>query len=531
MSPGSNVWEPAPRRADPSASRAFWLVAVGLVVAWLAVTGWLVTATTTVGSPDEAANQYFMRHLATTGQYRADSGLTAETNELLYPRSSTRQGQFLAPGSFLGLVQAGAVVIKVFGIGAERFLTPVLGLGALIALHLMLRRFWGRWWSLGATVLVAVHPAWFGPLTNPYIHNGAFTALLIVSGWAVLRGLERPTVGRSIIAGVAFGAALFFRPVEAMWAVPIVIIALLARKLWWQLIVIGLVTAALQLPWLLANRELYGSSLASAYTPAGVFTDGEISEIVTAPAKLLFTPPGGVWTWHWLSTVWWYLVILGSPISVLGLIALGRYIRRAMRGVKTLKLGLIALPIVFFLVYYGTWDLYPISTASEIGWLASYVRYWLVLYVALSLGAVQTVKKLFPGRLAPLVLGGLIATAVTASVGHVNSGFLHHLAADKTGQARREFMLAQTDPAGLIIAGQQDKYLFGARRVAFAWPTSAVGLRAVQRTVSERPVYLYGTVNQYSESRLRSQLEPLGLVLGETKKLGDETLWSIIPQP
>lgn len=500
-----------------------------LAVAWVGVTSWMVTTTKTVGSPDEAANQYFMRQLAATGHYRVDSGLPPEANQNLFPRSSARFGADLASGSFLGLVQAGAVIIKIFGVGAERFLTPLLGLAALWTSYLVLRRFWNRTWALLATGLIAVHPAWFGQMTAPYMHNGAFTALLIISGWGLMRLLERPTLRRVVVMGSLFGAALFFRPVEALWVVPVIIVALVARKLWIPLIIVGGLTLVLQMPWLLANRELYGSWLASGYTPAGVFTDSvDVVETVTAPAKLLFTPPGGTWSWHWLSSVWWYLIVLGSPISVLAIMTLGRYLRRAAKGIKAFKLTVLALPMLFLMVYYGTWNLYPTSTSSQIGWLASYVRYWLILYVAMSVGASAAVHRMFSRQVAFGVMIGLIGLQLFSTVAQANSGIRARLAADQTGRERQAFILEKTSADSLVIAGQQDKYLFGKRRVAFALPSDPAGLTAVQKTVQLRPVYLYGTLNQYSETRLRTQLEPYRLTLSPTQHHGSDSLWQII---
>lgn len=531
MNNPSNAWNPTTLRTDPPRSRGFLVLVIALMIGWVSVTGWFVTTTKTVGSPDEAANQYFMRHLAATGQYRVDSGLPSETNQLLYPRSAMRLGADLASGSFLGLVQAGAGVIKVFGVGSERFLTPVLALLALIAAYLVLRRFWDRTWALLTTVLIAVHPAWFGQMTAPYLHNGAFTALLVVSGWALLRLLERPTPWRSVLMGIVFGASLYFRPIEVIWLAPIVAVILIARKSWWPLFIVGALTAIAQLPWLLVNHQLFGAWLSSAYTPSGIFTGGEdVAEVVTAPAKLLFTPPGGAWSWHWLSSVWWYLIVLGSPVSALALIAEGQYLRRAVKGIKAFKLGLIALPIIFLLVYYGTWDLYPVSTASQVGWLASYVRYWLIIYVALCIGASLALQKMFNRKLAIGAMVAVIGLQILTTVGHVNSGIVHRLAADRTGRDRQTFILQQTEADSLVIAGQQDKYLFGQRRVAFAWPTSEAGFQAVQKTVVNRSVYLYGTLNQFSDDRLRSQLAPYGLTLGSVKRLGSDSLWQILPK-
>lgn len=522
-------WYAAPPRDESPPTRWFLVVAIASVVTWLVLTGWIVTHTSTVGSPDEAANQLFTQHLATTDSYRISTGLTAAQTAVIHPRSVAVQGSDLLPGSFLGLVQAGALMAKVFGLGAERFLTPLLTLVALVALYLIFRRFWGRWWALLGVTLLAIHPVFFEFATLPYLHNGAFAAMLVVAGWCLLRLLEQSSPGRSLLFGLAYGLALFFRPVEVLWTGPIVAVILLVRPGGWRWL--GLAAAATltcQIPWLLVNHQLFGSWLSSGYTPSGVFSDAAGLSAVATPVMRLFTPPGGQWSWHWLSSTWWFLILLLPTWSVMAVVSLGVYFRRKYTTPsKALKLSLISLLGVFPLVYYGTWNLYPQIPAAKIGALASYARYWLPLYVAMTPGVILVLRRITPRWLLVGVVGMMVVSQLTVIITQPVSGLQARFAADRQARQRRQFMLGQTPVSAVIVAGSQDKYLYDARLTIFALPSTKTSWSIFQQLVQARPVFLLAAPNQYNLPQLIDQLTIQHLQLSDEVTVNRDQLWRI----
>jgi hypothetical protein len=413
-----------------------------------------VATTTIVGSPDEAANRLFITHLAETSQYRIDTGVSADALTFLHPRSIAAQGSYLASGSFLGLVQAGALVYQLFGAGAERMLTPLLSLVGLVAMYFVFRRFWSRLWSLLGVVLMAFHPAFFEFATLPYLHNGAAVAGLMVAGWALLRLLERPTMWTAVLSGSTLGVALYFRPVEALWVVPAVTIVLVARKLWVALLIVGTMTIVMQLPWLLANQLVYGSFLSSGYTPSGVFVDGEGAAAIAQPAKILFTPPGGAWTWHWMSSAWWYFVLFLPSWSFMGTIALARYFKRKyVTWSKALKLSTLCLIGLFPLVYYGTWNLYPTTPASVNGALASYVRYWVPLYLMMVPGVIIVLRLLSRRWLVALGVVVMLGTQALTIWSHPVAGLSARRTANAKYQVIRDRVLSMTETNAEVFLG------------------------------------------------------------------------------
>ncbi|MEK7636825.1 MAG: glycosyltransferase family 39 protein [Patescibacteria group bacterium] len=514
---------------DGTRPSLFFRLAAGLaILGWLLATGWIVITANTVGSPDEAANAYFMSVLAKTGQYRVDTGLPAEVVSFLHPRSMAVQGQFLASGSFLGLVQAGGLVIKLVGAGAERFLTPLLSLGGLLAMYFVFRRFWGRWWALLGAALIAFHPAFFEFATLPYLHNGAFVAVLMVAAWAMLRLLERPSYLYSAGFGLAYGAALFFRPIEALWTAPAVIILLLARKLWRELLVVGLITLAVQAPWLIANRAVFGSFLSSGYTPSGVFIDAVGGTTVIAPAQRLFTPAGGQWSWHWLSSAWWYFVLLVPAWSAMALVALGRYFRRKyVTRSKALKLTGLSLIGLFPLVYYGTWNLYPQTPAADVGALSSYARYWLPLYVAMAPGVIITLRLLSRRWLVISLAVILGASQIVAVWSHPVSGISARFSADDKNRGLRGTVLAATENNAVIIAGHDDKYFQDQRLSTFRLPQNDGEWKTLRQLLTLRPVYLYVAVGAVNTGQAQTTMADYGLRMERKLTIGRDALWKI----
>lgn len=522
---------PASSYSDPTRPTvAFRSTTVLLVLAWLCLTGWVVTKTTLFGSPDEAMNHQFMEVTATTGSLIHQSGLEQAELATLRLRSVVVRGTNTLPGSFLGYVQVGGVVMRIFGTGAERMLAPLLALVGLFALFHVFRRFWGRWWCLLGVTLLAVHPAFFTYAVLPYLHNGAFVSMLLVAGWGLLRVLERATAVNTLLFGGAYGAALFFRPVEVIWTSPLVVVLLLARGLWRQLLLSGAVTIAIQLPWLMANRSVYGSFLSSGYTPAGLFDDTSGTGVVTQSAQRIFTPVGGQWSWHWLSSTWWYLILLVPTWSIAAAIALGRYGRRKfVVWNKVAKLSTLALIGVFPLVYYGSWDLFPTTPSADVGVYASYVRYWLPLYVAMTPAVVILLRMIGRRWIVAVVSLTMVAAQLSAVWTHPVAGLRAKFAADRRARLVRQTVLDATPTNAVIFAGRHDKDLQDVRLAGFLLPKTSADWRTLADMTKGRPVYVYVAVGEYNLDAIRTAVEPVGLTIAQRAAIGRDGLWQFIP--
>src|SRR3989344_8000573 len=101
---------------------------------------WLVTPVVTDANlslrfdwPDEAANYFWIKNYAQTGQFAVFEPLNDLAKNQIHPRSfNVRDDGALVPGSFLGLILFYGSLARIFGTNILLYITPLLGvLGAL----------------------------------------------------------------------------------------------------------------------------------------------------------------------------------------------------------------------------------------------------------------------------------------------------------------------------------------------------------------------------------------------------------------
>ena len=138
-----------------------------------------------------------------------------------------RENGQLSPQFPQGLPVLLALAKTIAGTGAF-FLAPLLlGAAALLALYMFGTHFFTRWWSLLATVALAVN------LVHIHFSRDAYTeplTLLLIfgSGWLLMHAFERASIAP--LAGLALGAALCVR-IDALVAVSVIPILFLHAAL------------------------------------------------------------------------------------------------------------------------------------------------------------------------------------------------------------------------------------------------------------------------------------------------------------
>lgn len=492
------------------------LVVFLLIGLWLAVILIPVLQTVMVGSPDEAANAFFIHRLAEQQPLHQ----LGDVGGIFHPRSLVIRGHEVYPGSFLGFVQIAGLARYIFGPMGALIITPLAAAAALIALYALFRRYWEPEWALAGVVVIALHPAWVEFQTLPYFQNGLFTSTLIISGWLLLRHHERPSVRRVMLFAAAYGLALLIRPVEVLWTGPLVAIVLLTQPQGWRWLLAAVpVVLLMQLPWMIEAKRLYGSFLASGYAPGGISlpTSPGIAPTASTSIWRALQPASGTWNWHFWSNAWNYIVLLLPAWSLMSLAAVGFYFRRKMVNPgKIIKLGLVVLIGLFYIIYYGSWDLYPAEPATNVGALASYARYWLPLYVAMGAAVIVFLRTALRGRksVVAIILATLFISQVVMVWYHPNAGLRARLDHDRLQQRQRAFVLSHTESNALIITGQADKIIWPDRLVGFALPQTAPDWQILAGVVAQRPVYLLSTPNQYRPETLAAAAGEQGLQVG-----------------
>jgi hypothetical protein len=511
---------------------------LGVLCATLFLLGTIIFIfqTSTFGSPDEAGNDFFIRHLAKTGEYSVATPLTAEQLSVFHPRTAGVRGTTLVPASFVGYLQLSAALNHLGGDRVYFVLTPLLALLALYALFQLMHYYCSARWALLGTALIGLHPAWWQFQTLPGFHNGAFASLIVTTAWLLRRFHEHRSWRRALLVGVTYGLALLVRPAEILWTGPLVAIVLITQRGGWKwlLMIVG-VTAVMQVPWLAANQHIYGSSLSSGYTPAGIFPEaisgaGTTTHTWWGPLRL-YIPPGG-WSWHWLSSAWWYGILLVPAWSAMALtVLIGYFSGKLNNRAKMIKLTVICLFFSWYLAYYGSWNLYPLEPAVRIGSLASYSRYWLPLYTAMAPGVVLFLRRMATrSRLVTgIVIAGLFASQITAIVWHPNSGMLARFDRDRTAVQKRDHVLMMTESSALIIAGQSDKYFINDRLTAFRLPQNQHEWELLQQIRTARPVYVYVTPRQYRKETVEAAAAKVHLHVNLAMNIGSDQLWEVTP--
>ncbi len=520
------------RKIESAPPWGSWSIWVSLFLCSAVIVAVAVRATS-YGSPDEAANAFFIHQLATTGQPVAATGLNSTELSYIHPRSMVIQGSLLKSGSFLGLIQVDGFVEHLFGPGTSRAVVPILSLIALAAFYGLLRRFWSHSWALLGTTLLAVNPVWFQFQTLPMFHNGAFASLLVVTGYFLRRQFEQPSWRWATAVGLAYGAALYFRPIEVIWTGPLMAIVLLTmpgRWKWFSLVV-GL-TLLVQTPWLVADQHVYGSALSTGYTPDGVVSGEPNATSVVTTLWHLFLPAGGQWSLHFLSSFWWYFVLMLPASSVLAAASLGVYFRRKfVTWKKVLKLTVVTALAFFPFIYYGSWNLYPLLSSSRVGTLSSYDRYWMIMFVAVIPGVVIMLKRLWSIRpwLAAVATILLLSSHIAMIVWHPGSGLLVRWERQREARQLTRAVAAATQTPSVIIAGQADKYFVGERLTAYGLPTTARQWLVLMSLSSQRPTYLLDSATSLSPAALQTTLGAHHLSLGQKIAVSHDTLWRIGP--
>lgn len=514
----------------------FRAVAVGLcfalMIGWLALLSFYAIQYAGYDYPDEAANAFFAGRYAQTGQFHYPTGLTAAQLDIYRPRSVAVAGTDYVPGSFLGFITLQGLLLR-GGTFAPFVFTGLIFIGALASWYRLVRRYWERSWALLSVGILITIPAVAVYQTLPWLHASLFTSFLIITGLALVRFQERQTWWRAIVIGLAYGAALFIRPIEVVWTGPaIAAVMIVHRKGWHYLIGTAVVTMIIQAPWILVGLQTFGTVLASGYSSQGislaVVPDAAIS------GKLawyrILVPPGG-WSWHFIPAAWESLVMLLPALSAMTAVALLAYFRRKfVQPIKIIKIGAICLIGLYYLIFYGSYDL-NINGPVLAGVISSYVRYWLPLFVAMAAGATTFVRLVTRRRLRlawPLA-AVVIGVNIWTTLGHFNGGLLALHRQDVRFQAIVQQIKAQTESNSLIITGRYDKVLLGYRLVSFYQPTTPSDWSLVAGVAAARPVYVIGSIVTARLETWQSTAAAHGLVATAVAPIDGDTLWRLRP--
>ncbi len=248
-------------------------------------------------SPDETAVAVSIERIAQTGSASVPEVL-AKPLPWLHPRSYVASGDALLPVGFLGWPWVLAQLHHVLPLTPLAWFASLLAVSGSIPWYLLLRKRFGEraaWWG---TAL-----AWTFPPVLLYANRSLFSHLPQYSAalwavWLLVKTLDPKTATRKarilqLIAGALLGLAASFRPVEAIWLIPLfVLIRASFGSIMWRkqlLVFVGCLFGLL--PLFLTQAHTYGSWFQIGYWVSAN----------TDPAALIIPQTAGV-----LARPWFY---------------------------------------------------------------------------------------------------------------------------------------------------------------------------------------------------------------------------------
>ncbi len=485
--------------------RRAWILVVVLGAAFVVFNGFLsIGLPTKFDSPDESANYLFIRSFATHASFILPSPLTVPGG-IVAPRSMLAGEGTLLPASFLGMPLLYGTIARVLGMWVVPLLSSLITFVALLALYGLFARVFTRRVALVSSVLVALHPAVWYATVHGMFHNMLFVDCCIIGAYALVRGLgSRALSSKSwfALSGFSIGTAIAVRSSEVLWVGAVLLVALFAvrartafRRGWWVAVACGLVPIIIILA---MNQHLYGHPLSFGYS-GGVSTSsalvGVVSTVVDKVSALIF--PFGFDPLRAMSHFYDYVVRLcwlPTLLSVLGLVSVFRT-KGVTRVQKWFYAG-TAVVSVWLVLFYGSWTVQdnPDPHAVSIG--ASYVRYWLPIYILMTPFA-----AIFLLRVRQVVLRGgrvwmlvaLLAVWCTSALTVVFDpleGVVTLRRAIASYGTLNERARALTPANALIVSTRGDKVFFPDRGVIMSVDTPDQ-LKQLRTLLVRVPVYVY----------------------------------------
>jgi hypothetical protein len=507
-------------------------------------------------SPDETANHAFAAHFARTGLLHRFEPLNVVAPGLIRPRSVAVIDDLQVPGGFIGLPVLYGMAAKAAGVGALPFMTPVVAALAVLAWGMLVAARFGRRTGAVAAALVAFHPAWWYVAARTMLPNALFMSLLVGAAWLFIAAPIRKAIASrpeplpllrradAALAGILLGLALAVRMSEAYWLAAGGLAAALALRgrLPWGRIALAAAFCALTLaPFLALNAALYGGPLATGYAASP--TEVPVAEVPGGMGARLIGPLGpvlfplgfaprtafGHFAAYGLAFFpWWSAAALAASAF-----ALARARGKALSDAAKAAAAFAAAGGAYLILFYGSWTFRdnPDPSAVTIG--ASYIRYWLPVFIASTVPVAwalsRAVERRKP-RMAAAALAVVLAAYAAASGSAVfrapQEGLLAVRATVIRDDARARAIIEATPERSLIVVDRADKILWPDRAVTYPLRDERT-YAALGDLKKFAELYYYGiTLPESDLAYLNGEkLPPLGLGIEEALSFGDETLY------
>ncbi len=475
-------------------------------------------------SPDANANYHFALRIFEGRPMALPLRVpVSDARQYLFTRSTRIVGDDVLPVGFLGLIILYGLISRVLFINLIPYLTIVAAAIGLFFFYKLINYFFNPAIAFVATILLAIHPAWWEYTNDSLLPNVLFMSLAIIGSAVFVTAAEQSSKRRSVLAGICIALALWVRLSEALWLLPLLVYFSFVPKrkdarrsyywYFWGSLLGGAIIAWGAQGFFTGSFQLFGYVM-----PAG--TAG--SSAIPAPFFFPFGFHPRLIVLHavqyGLGIFWPYTLALAIALWVSG----PELLKRGQRS-RSYVLGTAASAAVV-MVLYGSWQIADSPDPSAVTIGTSYVRYFLPWYVLVTLpisaagywkcmGYIsQRMRALSTGILLCCAVVTLYTTAVTGSP----ESILAKRQTVKGYDTIASWVATNTPSDSIILTAKGDKYLWPNRMVITAF-TDSKGLAAAAyyRTTEHRDVYYSGvTFDQIKEAAFDQRLQAVGLQLG-----------------
>lgn len=213
-------------------------------------------------SPDETVNYYFAKLYAEKSELRLYEPLNPEVGGIIYPRNAFAEGDYILPGSFLGLPFYYGLTGKIFGNWIILFITPFLAVLGAVFFYKLLKKIFPEKIAFLSALLLFIQPVYWFYSAKGMWHNVPFLSLLMVGLYFLTKLAEKKPLDY-FFSGLFLALALAFRSAEAVYAAPIlfVLVILFWHKISKKYLLLGLFAGLLVFAPIFIIRRRFSETL------------------------------------------------------------------------------------------------------------------------------------------------------------------------------------------------------------------------------------------------------------------------------
>lgn len=428
-------------------------------------------------SPDETAYYWAAHNYYHQQSFMVFSDPSLVAGDLVAPRSLRIVNNYLVPTGFVGLSYLAGNFARI--LHSEHWIllfSSLITTISLVLFYLFIKKIYGPRVGLISVALLMVTPAFFYYASRPMVPNILVCSFLMIGLFLSQLGISKKNNLTILAAGLFFGLSILVRPSELIWIGPLLLILYLAniKSLPFSRIMLLIPTFFLALlPFFYFNIIQFGSPLNIGYSITSSVTN------LDQDIFLKYLLPFGFNVVNILVNARNYLSLIFSWQSTFFILALWPILLSIFnKHNKLQKKNLIILLIIIVtsilvVVYYGSWKFSdnPNPRAITIG--TSYVRYWLPVYILMSVMVALGIR-LFTKR-------SIIATYlifISVFIIWSNYGYQTVYTNQQEGlkvisqnlieyQKISQLVLSNTKKEDIIISGRNDKIFFPARHVIY----------------------------------------------------------------